>query len=95
MIDFGFDAGGRFVVDRPLGEVPREPVCCECGEPIAWVLDMFSFKATTGRWLLGHARCLWTDDAFDREKAIEAPRDERDRIAADPLTNASSQGDEP
>ena len=42
---------------------PWEANCSECGEPIRWVLDMFSF--TTGpTYRLAHARCVWTPGAF-------------------------------
>lgn len=46
----------------------QEAVCCECGEPIRWVLDMFSFKNTgDASFALGHARCLWTREAFHEQ----------------------------
>ena len=43
-----------------------EPICSECGKPILWVLDMYSFTAGPIH-RLAHAHCLWTKLAFFRE----------------------------
>jgi hypothetical protein len=49
-----------------------EPICPVCGEVIRWCLDMFSF--TTGPdHRLAHARCVWTQEAFEREWKASAP----------------------
>lgn len=51
---------------RLLDPTPAEPPCAVCGEPIRWVLDMFSY--TTGYpHELAHARCVWRKVAFQRE----------------------------
>jgi hypothetical protein len=68
---FEFDAEGHLTLSFGLyNEGWREAVCVECGEPIPWVLDMFSFKHNgRGGFDLGHASCLWTPEGFDRPKA--------------------------
>jgi hypothetical protein len=61
-----FDENRHLVVDHGLDRANwGEAVCCECGEPIQWVLNMMSFKYEHGRYLAGHARCLWMPEAFD------------------------------
>jgi hypothetical protein len=62
---------GRLTLSFGLyNESWREAICCECGQPIKWVLDMFSFKHNDrGGFDLGHAWCLWTPEGFDRAKA--------------------------
>lgn len=62
-----FDAEGRLTLSFGLyNERWREPVCVECGEPIRWVLDMFSFQQNRhGGYDLGHAWCLWTPEGFE------------------------------
>lgn len=69
--DLSFDDEGRLVLSFGLHNASwREAVCCECGEPIRWVLDMFSFKHNDrGSFDLGHAWCLWTPEGFDRARA--------------------------
>jgi hypothetical protein len=66
-----FDAEGQLQLWFGLmNERFREAMCCECGEPIQWVLDMFSFKHNDrGSFDLGHAWCLWTPEGFDNAKA--------------------------
>lgn len=76
---FAFDEHG---VLHLRNEYPRtyssvEPVCPICNQPIRWCLDMSSF--TTGYdHRLAHARCVWTREAFDREREL-VPTDERSR----------------
>lgn len=49
----------------------NEAKCSECGKPIRWVLDMFSFKTNgRGTFSLGHARCLWTKNGFRTQEAL-------------------------
>lgn len=69
--DFYIDNDGRLVMSFGLyHEQFVEPLCCECGQPVRWVLDMFSFKSSgRGDFLLGHAECLWTSDGFDKARA--------------------------
>lgn len=65
-----FEHGGLALSFGLYNERFREAICCECGEPIRWVLDMFSFKHNErGGFDLGHAWCLWTPEAFDTGKA--------------------------
>jgi hypothetical protein len=45
-----------------------EPICPICTTPIAWVLDMMSFNCDEGMFVACHARCVWTPEAFDRER---------------------------
>jgi len=69
--DLRFDEAGRLVLSFGLyNEGFREALCCECGQPIQWVLDMFSFKHNDrGGFELGHAWCLWAPEGFTRAKA--------------------------
>lgn len=46
----------------------REPVCGVCDDPIRWVLDMASFKHEADGFVMCHARCVWTKEAFDTER---------------------------
>lgn len=66
-----FDDDGRLTLSfGSMNERYAEPYCCECGQPISWVLDMFSFKHNgRGGYDLGHAWCLWTPAAFEKFKA--------------------------
>ena len=53
--------------DYPRTYESAEPICPVCNEPIRFCLDMASF--TTGsEHRLAHAHCVWTPEAFDREK---------------------------
>jgi hypothetical protein len=59
----------------PWERLPAEAVCPKCGEPIRWVLDMFSF--TTGMdethpFTLTHARCAWTPEGFRVQMRLAA-----------------------
>jgi hypothetical protein len=70
------DAQGVLHLDttypKPFSEA--EPICPICEEPIRWCLDMFSF--TTGyAHKLAHAHCVWTPEAFDREKKLAKKHD--------------------
>ncbi len=54
----------------------REPVCGVCGDPIRWVLDMASFKDDGGAgFVMCHARCVWTREAFDHERELAPDAD--------------------
>lgn len=45
--------------------------CCKCGEPIRWILDMWSFENLGGGVLVaGHARCLWSKDGFTTQRKL-------------------------
>lgn len=60
---FEVDNQGVFFVR--FGDIPEEPVCPYCNQPIKWVLDMYSLQTMVdGKYKLAHARCLWTRDAF-------------------------------
>jgi len=48
----------------------REPLCSVCLEPIAYVLDMSSFRPDPPGYSLAHARCVWRPEAFDREREL-------------------------
>lgn len=64
---FEFDSDGT-LHQRGGREGWAEPTCAVCHEPIRYCLDMFSF--TTGSdHALAHARCVWTKEAFDRERS--------------------------
>lgn len=39
----------------------REPVCPECGKPIAWILDMHSWVNVPQGFALVHGGCAWAD----------------------------------
>jgi hypothetical protein len=48
-----------------------EPICPVCNEPIAWVLDMFSFSNNDrGTFTLTHARCAWTKNGFRTQERL-------------------------
>lgn len=45
----------------------QEPVCCKCGNPIAWIIDMHSWITMPDTSFgLVHAQCAWTSEAFRR-----------------------------
>ncbi len=50
-----------------------EPICPVCDKPIAWVLDMMSFKHDGGSYVACHAHCVWTGSAFSREARLAQP----------------------
>jgi hypothetical protein len=64
---FEFNAAGELELNGRDHE-PWEANCAVCGEPIRWVLDMFSF--TTHPHRLAHARCAWTKEAFATQRAL-------------------------
>lgn len=67
-MNFEFDDAGVFHLGGFDGW--REAICPICEQPIRWVLDMFSFLSLDkGTYRLAHARCAWTPEAFDVEKA--------------------------
>lgn len=82
---FEFDAEGHLTVSFGLyNEDWREAICCECGEPIRWVLDMFSFRHNSrGGYDLGHASCLWTPEGFKKPKRRAKERATSDSSPSD------------
>ena len=57
---------GRLRIEGWRGFV--EPTCPTCNKPIAWVLDMMSFKGDEdGGFTAHHAHCVWRRSAFSRE----------------------------
>ena len=66
------------VPDDPMNSGWWEAKCAECGEPLRWILDMWSFRIAHARVEAVHARCAWTAEAFTNE-AKRAAREARKR----------------
>lgn len=59
--------------DDPMRNDWMECLCATCGDPIRWVLDVWSFvRDPDGSFSAVHGECAWTEEVVTRRRPISA-----------------------